>query len=120
MRKIWFRLAFAAFAAIIAEPAPAQDHHKNFVECTKELGLQPDPKANASELRRQPWRLPASLPSSCIACGPQARRSNGTLTLHLQPAEAIEISLRRISRRIAVPAGTGLDDRAILPAPISC
>jgi hypothetical protein len=43
MRKISFGLAFAAFGAIIAEPAPAQDHHKNFVECTKELGLQRDP-----------------------------------------------------------------------------
>jgi hypothetical protein len=45
MRNIWRRLAFAAFAAIIAEPAPAQDHQKNFVECTKELGLQLDPNA---------------------------------------------------------------------------
>ena len=27
-----------------------------------------------------------------IACGLQARRSNGTLKLHLQPPEAIEIS----------------------------
>jgi hypothetical protein len=45
MRKIWFGLALAAFAAIIAEPAPAQDHQKNFVECTKELGLQLDPNA---------------------------------------------------------------------------
>ena len=39
MRKIWFGLAFAA---IIAEPAPAQDYSRNFVECTKELGLQAD------------------------------------------------------------------------------
>jgi hypothetical protein len=45
MRNIWRRLAFAAFAAIIAEAAPAQDHQKNFVECTKELGLQLDPNA---------------------------------------------------------------------------
>jgi hypothetical protein len=45
MRKIWFGLAYAAFAAVIAEPAPAQDHHKNFVEYTKELGLQIDPNA---------------------------------------------------------------------------
>jgi hypothetical protein len=37
--KIWFGLAFAA---IIATPALAQDYHKNFVECTKELGLRPD------------------------------------------------------------------------------
>jgi hypothetical protein len=45
MRKIWCRLAFAAFAAIIGEPALAQDHQKNFVECTKEFGLQLDPNA---------------------------------------------------------------------------
>jgi hypothetical protein len=56
MRKIWFGLAyaaFAAFAAVIAEPAPAQDRHKNFVECTKELGLQIDPNA----LRLQDGRV---------------------------------------------------------------
>ena len=40
MRKIWFGLAFAA---MLAEPAPAQDYSRNFVECTKELGLQADP-----------------------------------------------------------------------------
>jgi hypothetical protein len=39
MHKIWFGLAFAA---IIAKPASGQDYQKNFVECTKELGLQPD------------------------------------------------------------------------------
>jgi hypothetical protein len=59
MRKIWFGLAFAAFGAIIAEPAPAQDHHKNFVECTKEFGLQRDPNAQRLQdgrvLRR--WHL---------------------------------------------------------------
>jgi hypothetical protein len=53
MRKIWFGLAYAAFAAVIAEPAPAQDHHKNFVEYTKELGLQIDPNA----LRLQDGRV---------------------------------------------------------------
>ena len=31
---------------------------------------------------------------------------------------AVRISLRRISRRNAVPAGTGLDDRAILRGPL--
>jgi hypothetical protein len=40
MYKIWFGLAFAA---IVANPAPAQDYRKNFAECVKELGLQPDP-----------------------------------------------------------------------------
>jgi len=39
MRKIWFGLAFAA---IVAQPAPAQDYHKNFRECAKEIGLRPD------------------------------------------------------------------------------
>src|SRR5258708_31358806 len=41
MQKVWFGLAFTA-AAIIANPAPAQDYHRNFVECAKELGLDPD------------------------------------------------------------------------------
>lgn len=40
MHKIWFGLAFAV---MIATSAPAQDYSKNFVECTKELGLNPDP-----------------------------------------------------------------------------
>ncbi len=40
MRKIWFALAFTA---LVNAPAPAQDYHKNFAECVKELGLQPDP-----------------------------------------------------------------------------
>jgi hypothetical protein len=53
MRKIWFGLAYAAFAAVMAEPAPAQDRHKSFVECTKELGLQIDPNA----LRLQDGRV---------------------------------------------------------------
>ena len=41
MQKVWFGLAFAA-TAIIASPAPAQDYQRNFVECAKELGLDPD------------------------------------------------------------------------------
>jgi hypothetical protein len=40
MNKIWFGLAFAV---VVAGPATAQDHHRNFVECTKQLGLQADP-----------------------------------------------------------------------------
>ncbi len=39
MYKIWFGLAFAA---IVVNPASAQDYHKNWVECAKELGWQPD------------------------------------------------------------------------------
>jgi hypothetical protein len=46
MRKKWFGLAIAV---IIAEPAPAQDNQKNFVECTRELGLQAD-AGNPQEL----------------------------------------------------------------------
>jgi len=41
MQKVCFAIAFAA-AAMIASPAPAQDYHRNFVECAKELGLDPD------------------------------------------------------------------------------
>jgi hypothetical protein len=39
MNKIWFGLALAV---MVARPATAQDYHKNFVECTKQLGLQAD------------------------------------------------------------------------------
>jgi hypothetical protein len=39
MHKI---LAGLALAAVIAEPAPAQNYHKNFAECAKEIGLNPD------------------------------------------------------------------------------
>jgi hypothetical protein len=40
MPQNWLGLAFAA---LIAQPASAQDYRRNFVECTKELGLQADP-----------------------------------------------------------------------------
>jgi len=40
MYKIWFGMAFAA---IVANPAPAQDYNRNLNECLKEAGLQPDP-----------------------------------------------------------------------------
>jgi hypothetical protein len=40
MYRIWFGLAFAS---IVVNPASAQDYRKNFAECVKELGLQPDP-----------------------------------------------------------------------------
>jgi hypothetical protein len=40
MRKICFALAFVVIAV---GPASAQDYRKNFAECVKELGLQPDP-----------------------------------------------------------------------------
>lgn len=40
MRRILFGLALAA---VIVKPALAQDYQRNFVECTKELGLPLDP-----------------------------------------------------------------------------
>ena len=40
MNKIWFGLAIAV---MVSGPAPAQDSRRNFVECTKELGLPADP-----------------------------------------------------------------------------
>ena len=40
MYKIWFGLAFAA---IVVNPASAQDYRKNLAECVKEVGLDPDP-----------------------------------------------------------------------------
>jgi hypothetical protein len=39
MYKMWFGLAFAA---IVVNPASAQDYQRNFVECVKELGFAPD------------------------------------------------------------------------------
>ena len=39
MYKIWFGLVFAA---IVVNPATAQDYNRNWVECAKELGWQPD------------------------------------------------------------------------------
>ena len=39
MYKIWFGLAFAA---VVVNPASAQDYNRNWVECAKELGWQPD------------------------------------------------------------------------------
>jgi hypothetical protein len=51
----------ASTQALAAEmiAAPAQDHHKNFVECTKELGLQLDPNAQRLQNGRQlrSWHL---------------------------------------------------------------
>lgn len=40
MYKICFALALAS---MVMGPALAQDYRKNFAECVKELGLQPDP-----------------------------------------------------------------------------
>jgi hypothetical protein len=60
MHKIWFGLPFAA---LIATPTLAQDYHKNFVECARELGLQRDvgyaQKVQSDEGRRvlRKWYL---------------------------------------------------------------
>ncbi|HLK81909.1 MAG TPA: hypothetical protein VKT99_10490 [Xanthobacteraceae bacterium] len=40
MRKIWFG---AASVALMVSAASAQDYHKNFAECAKEVGLFFDP-----------------------------------------------------------------------------
>ena len=40
MRKFWFGLAFAA---LVVNPASAQDYRKNWIECAEELGWRPDP-----------------------------------------------------------------------------
>jgi hypothetical protein len=39
MYKIWFGLVFAA---IVVNPATAQNYNKNWIECAKELGWQLD------------------------------------------------------------------------------
>ena len=80
MRKIWFVLAFAA---IISKPTLAQDYRKNFVECTKELGLQPDVGiqrlSDGRMLRR--WHLQSEAQqitfSDCVArkAGPASKPS---------------------------------------------
>jgi hypothetical protein len=38
MHKIWFGIAFAAAIS----PVSAQDYHRNWVECAKQLGWQPE------------------------------------------------------------------------------
>ena len=54
MYKIWFGLAFAA---IVVNPASAQDYRKNWIECAKELGWQIDHVQKLSDGRTlQMWR----------------------------------------------------------------
>ena len=61
MYKIAYRiLPGLALAAIIAQPALAQNYHQNFVECAKEIGLNPDAtssykRAGGGQLRA--WQL---------------------------------------------------------------
>jgi len=74
MHKIWFALAFAA---IMVNPASAQDYRKNFAECVKELGLEPDvgythklqPEAGGHVLRRWYFRsdAQAAVFNDCVA-----------------------------------------------------
>jgi hypothetical protein len=51
--RLWLGLAFAA---LIAQPASAQNYRRNFVKCTKELGLQADP-SYALKLQSEPGRV---------------------------------------------------------------
>jgi hypothetical protein len=53
MPRTWLALAFAA---LIAQSASAQDYRRNFVECTKELGLQADP-SYVQKLQSEPGRV---------------------------------------------------------------
>jgi hypothetical protein len=53
MYKIWFGLVFAA---IVVNPALAQDYHRNWIECAKELGWQIDHTQKLSDGRSlQMW-----------------------------------------------------------------
>ena len=73
-----YRILFApAFAAIVVNAAPAQDYHKNFAECARELGLQTDasythklrPEAGGQTLRRWYFRSEAqsAVFNDCVA-----------------------------------------------------
>jgi hypothetical protein len=53
MHKIWLGLAFAV---LIAKPVSAQDYSRNFVECAKELGMQPN-VSYAQRLQSEPNRV---------------------------------------------------------------
>ena len=73
MYKIWCGLAFAA---IVFNPVSAQDYHKNWAECVKELGLEPDPSYShkiqsegGRELRRFYFRseAQAAVFNDCVA-----------------------------------------------------
>ena len=53
MYKIWFGLVFAA---IVVNPALAQDYYRNWAECAKELGWQIDHTRKLSDGRSlQMW-----------------------------------------------------------------
>ena len=68
--RLWLGLAFAA---LIAQPASAQNYRRNFVKCTKELGLQADP-SYALKLQSEPGRVfPKRTPSDGVH---RSRRSD--------------------------------------------
>jgi hypothetical protein len=60
MYKILFGLALTI---IIAQPAAAQDYRRNWLECAKEIGLNPDPtvvyklKSDPSGRTLRGWQL---------------------------------------------------------------
>jgi hypothetical protein len=70
MQKIWFAVAFAA---IVVNPASAQDYSKNWAECAKELGWQPDPLvqklSDGRTLRMWTWQNEAQQATfnDCVA-----------------------------------------------------
>ena len=53
MHKVWLGLAFAI---LIAKPAPAQDYSRNFVECARKLGMQPN-VSYTQRLQSEPNRI---------------------------------------------------------------
>ena len=69
MYKIWFGLVFAA---VITTQAPAQDYHRNWVECAKELGWQLDHTqklSNGRSLQMWMWQNEAQQATfnDCVA-----------------------------------------------------
>jgi hypothetical protein len=70
-----------ALAALIANPATAQDYRRNFVECAKELGLNLDPnyiqKLQDGRTVRQ-WYIAMlkSPPSTTVSPGRRASQRN--------------------------------------------
>ncbi len=69
MYKIWFGLVFAV---MVVNPAPAQNYHRNWVECAKELGWQLDHTqklSNGRSLQMWMWQNEAQQATfnDCVA-----------------------------------------------------
>ena len=69
MNKIWFGLVFAA---IVVNPATAQNYNKNWIECAKELGWQLDHTqklSNGRSLQMWMWQNEAQQATfnDCVA-----------------------------------------------------